>query len=201
MGVVELVALLVEQPEPVAADLVPADGEDRAVGDGEQRLAELAEDVVAVVVGDVRARRRRTCRCTTWGRRPGRRSAWPSASACTVSGPLLSVALVLRTVARRVAGARLVGGRRRRVGPGRRRRHRGRCGRRRLRGRLGVADLDLAVRGQPAVVGGQMDVELGDEAAVAERALGGAAIDSLRPDGQLAPVAERARGPTRRARR
>ena len=53
--VVELVALLVEEPEPVAADLVPADREDGAVGDGDERLAELAEDVVAVVVGDVGA--------------------------------------------------------------------------------------------------------------------------------------------------
>src|SRR5579862_8632789 len=56
MRVVELVALLVEDPEAVAADLVPADREDGSVGDREERLAELAEDVVAVVVGDVRAR-------------------------------------------------------------------------------------------------------------------------------------------------
>ena len=49
--VVEEVPLVVAQPEPVAADAVPADREDRAVGHREQRLAELAEDVVAVVVG------------------------------------------------------------------------------------------------------------------------------------------------------
>jgi hypothetical protein len=35
MGVVELVAGLVAQPEPVAADVVPADGENRSVGDRE----------------------------------------------------------------------------------------------------------------------------------------------------------------------
>ena len=64
--VVERVPLPVAQPEPVAADLVPADREDRPVGDGDERLAELAEDVVAVVVGDVgRGSRRRCCRTPT----------------------------------------------------------------------------------------------------------------------------------------
>ena len=53
--VVEGVALPVAQPEPVAADLVPAEREDRAVGERDDRLAELAEDVVAVVVADVAA--------------------------------------------------------------------------------------------------------------------------------------------------
>src|SRR5258707_734887 len=47
--VIELVALVVTQPEPPAADLVPADGEDRAVCDGEDRRAEGSEDVVAVI--------------------------------------------------------------------------------------------------------------------------------------------------------
>ena len=51
--VVELVAGLVDDPEPVAADLVEADGEDDAVGARDERLAECPEDVVAVVVGDV----------------------------------------------------------------------------------------------------------------------------------------------------
>src|SRR5205823_1908695 len=55
--VIELVPLLVEEPEPVAADLVPADREDGSVGHSEERLAELAEDVVTVVIADVRARR------------------------------------------------------------------------------------------------------------------------------------------------
>ena len=49
VGVVELVAGLVAEPEPVAADVVPPDGEDRPVGDGEQRCPELPEDVDAVV--------------------------------------------------------------------------------------------------------------------------------------------------------
>ena len=47
--VVELVAVPVAEPEPVAADVVPADREDRAVGDGEDRRAERREDVLAVV--------------------------------------------------------------------------------------------------------------------------------------------------------
>ena len=47
--VVELVAVVVAKPEAVAADVVPADREDRSVGDGEQRRAELAEDVLAVM--------------------------------------------------------------------------------------------------------------------------------------------------------
>ena len=55
--VVELVAGLVDDPEPVAADLVEADGEDDAVGAGDERLTERAEDVVAVVVRDVCALR------------------------------------------------------------------------------------------------------------------------------------------------
>ena len=55
--VVELVPRAVAEPEPPAADLVPADGEDGAVRDGEDRRAERREDVVAVVPGHVRARR------------------------------------------------------------------------------------------------------------------------------------------------
>ena len=59
MRVVELVALPVAQPEPPAADVVPADREDRPVRDGEDRRAERREDVVAVVpaAGDVAAGR------------------------------------------------------------------------------------------------------------------------------------------------
>src|SRR3954451_23726965 len=49
MGVVELVALVVAQPEAPAADLVPPDGEHRAVGDCEERRAEGSKDVVAVM--------------------------------------------------------------------------------------------------------------------------------------------------------
>jgi hypothetical protein len=47
--VVELVSLPVAQPEPVAAEVVPADREDRAVGDREERRAERGEDVLAVM--------------------------------------------------------------------------------------------------------------------------------------------------------
>src|SRR5512132_1787466 len=51
--VVELVPPAVAEPETPAADLVPADGEDGAVRDGENRSAERREDVVAVVPGHV----------------------------------------------------------------------------------------------------------------------------------------------------
>ena len=47
--VVELVPGSIAEPEPEAADVVPADREDRPVGDGQDRLAELPEDVLAVV--------------------------------------------------------------------------------------------------------------------------------------------------------
>src|SRR5829696_9979774 len=57
MGVVELVALAVAEPEPVAAEVVPADREDRAVGDSEQRRTEWGEDVLTVVPADTGARR------------------------------------------------------------------------------------------------------------------------------------------------
>ena len=56
MRVVELVALPVAQPEPVAAEVVPADGEDGAVGDRQQRRAERREDVLAVMPADAGAR-------------------------------------------------------------------------------------------------------------------------------------------------
>ena len=55
LRVVEEVALVVAQPETVAAGPVPADGEDRPPSHREQRLAERAEDVVAVVVVGFRA--------------------------------------------------------------------------------------------------------------------------------------------------
>ena len=50
MRVRELVPLAVAQPEPIACRVVPADREQRAVGDGDERLAELSEDVDAVLV-------------------------------------------------------------------------------------------------------------------------------------------------------
>ena len=55
--VVELVALTVAQPEPVASDVVPADREHRPVGAGEHGCAKGREDVVAVVpvAGDIAA--------------------------------------------------------------------------------------------------------------------------------------------------
>ena len=47
--VVEEIPLPVAHPEPVAADIVPPDGEDRPRRDGEDRRAQRREDVVAVV--------------------------------------------------------------------------------------------------------------------------------------------------------
>ena len=49
MRVVELVSLAVSQPEPITAAFLPADGEDRAVGNGEEWGAERSEDVLAVM--------------------------------------------------------------------------------------------------------------------------------------------------------
>ena len=49
MRVVELVPGAVAEPEAPAADVVPADREDRAVRDREERCAERREDVLAVV--------------------------------------------------------------------------------------------------------------------------------------------------------
>src|SRR5436190_19123331 len=49
MRVVELVPLAVAEPDAVAADVVPADREDGAVGAGKHRRAERGEDVVDVV--------------------------------------------------------------------------------------------------------------------------------------------------------
>ncbi len=94
---------------------------------------------------------------------------------------------------RRIACGRIFDGRRHRLGGlrGVGRRRRGRRRGRRLRRSLGVADLNLAGGRQAAVVGGQAHVELGDEAAVAARAGGRAAVGSLQADRQLAPVAER----------
>ena len=188
MRVVELVPLLVEDPEPVAADLVPAHGEDRSVGDGDERLPELAEDVVTVVIGHVRARgtvrvdvRRRTVDrehvvpCGQLRVQLERRRLHPGAS--------------LWTQPRRIAGARVVGRALDGLG-GRGRDGRGDGGRG-LDVGFGIADLDLAPCRQAAVVGGQSHVELGDEAAIAARAGRRGAIGSLGADRQLAPVAER----------
>ena len=49
MRVVELVAAVVAQPEPPAADVVPADGEERPVRDGEERRPQRRDEVLAVV--------------------------------------------------------------------------------------------------------------------------------------------------------
>ena len=57
MRVVELVSLAVSQPEPITAAFLPANGEDRAVGNGEERGAEWSEDVLTVVPADTGPRR------------------------------------------------------------------------------------------------------------------------------------------------
>jgi hypothetical protein len=187
--VVELVALAVEDPQPVAADLVPADREDGPVRAGDERLAELPEDVVAVVVGHVRARGP-----VAVDVRGGAVDGEHVAARRQLRMELERLrrrllAASVRAEVRCVADARLLHGRRSRVG---RRRRDGRRGRGRgLHGGLGVADLHLAAGDEPAVIGGQTDVELGDEAAVAVDACRGALVDALRPDRQLPPGAER----------
>ena len=57
---------------------------------------------------------------------------------------------------------------------------------------LGVADLDLAPGGQAAVIGGEPQVELGDDAFVALRPGRRGAVDGLAADDELPPVADRA---------
>ena len=52
----ELVPLRVAEPEPVPGRVVPADRVERAVGDGDERLAEPAEDVDAVLLAAARGR-------------------------------------------------------------------------------------------------------------------------------------------------
>ena len=49
MRVVEVVAGVVDEPEPPPADAVPADREDRSVGDRDDRRPERREQIVAVV--------------------------------------------------------------------------------------------------------------------------------------------------------
>ena len=87
--VVELVALRVAQPEPVAADVVPADREDRA----RRRTARIGAPSGAKMSSpwcQLPATSPRNgaeaCRRTTTGRRPGRRSRPPSAAAAGRSG-------------------------------------------------------------------------------------------------------------------
>src|SRR5579862_3780136 len=59
VGVVELVAGAIADPEPPAAELLPADTVQRPGGHGDDRRSERGEDVVAVVpaAGNVAARR------------------------------------------------------------------------------------------------------------------------------------------------
>ena len=189
MGVVELVSLLVEQPEAVAADLVPADREKRAVGTRHERLAELAEDVVAVVVRDVGAKRPE--RVDVRGGAVHREDvAARSQLRLHVQGLRLGLAGLLgRAVLRRVARARCLGDRRRGVRLARRRHLR--RWRRRLHGDVDDADLDLAAGRQAGVVRGQSDVELDDAAPVAARARRRAGVDRLPAHDQLTPVAKR----------
>ena len=56
MGVVVLVPLIVAQPEPLPAEIVPADEKQRSAGDGQDRRPEGREDVVPVMPDGVRAR-------------------------------------------------------------------------------------------------------------------------------------------------
>ncbi len=60
----------------------------------------------------------------------------------------------------------------------------------RLRIRLGVADLDLALRGQTAVIGGEEDVERGDDVVLTRRRLVEPLALLLERD-RVTPVGER----------
>ena len=184
--VVELVPLEVAEPEAVAADRVPADEEERPVGHGEDRRAERREDVVPVVPAGVGARGAEVVR--ERGRTVDREDV---AAGCQVRPDPGGRALHRRR-RRGDAGrgrhrlVRMVGRRRAR---GRARRRRG--GLRRGRGRLGIADEDLRPGGQTAVVGGQMDVEADDEAAMAAALRGVLVRDRLLEHDRVTPVAQR----------
>ena len=213
MRVVELVAGPIAEPEPEAADVVPADGEDRAVRDGEDRLAELAEDVLAVVPAGARAWRRRRCRRTRRCRRPGRRSGPESARRSrrpAARGRSAARALRRRRPPRSggplpVRAARMAAERARpRARPrppcaaaasppasrsgGRGRRRRARAQRRRPSGRVDEADEDLAAGRQAAVRRGQHDPQA-DDGRACRLIVGGArrALGASRKHGHACP--------------
>ena len=197
MGVVELVAAAVAQPEAPAADLVPADREDGAVRHGEQRGAERREQVLAVVPAAHhgrpwapegvaerdRARRpgTRTRRRTRAGERPPARRArgWPERRAPTCPAPsaIPPGGAGHRRRARAVAAAAAAGPR-----------VRARA-RRRLRHRVGRADHDLGSRRRARVC----DVHADRSPVTAACARRGAPVGLGRPaeDVEHAPVAER----------
>ncbi len=192
MGVVELVALPVPEPEPVAADLVPADREDGAVGDREQGLADLAEDVVAVMPAardvaaggaeGVRVRRGAVDREDIAAGRQSRvhRRRQPEAGRVPATRPrgfqgAVRLVVPARDEARRRAGGRL----------------RLRCRWRGLGGRFCIAELDLAPGRQAAVVGVQMHDQGDDRALVPLCSLGRGRVGRLHERQRIAPVRER----------
>ncbi len=118
--------------------------------------------------------------------------------------PVCRRLLVLRPLARQVTRRRDVDARGRhglaRLGSRgrcrRRRRRRGRagargCGRRCLHGHLGVADPNHRPGREPAVVGGEPEFDLGDDAVVAADAVPGRAVDRLGADRDDAPIGDR----------
>ena len=127
MRVVEEVARAVAQPEPPAADVVPADREQHAVRDGHDRRAARREDVDAVVPADVAARGSPTV---------AERGVREDGKHVRAAGERRRAVIGRRTAAR--AAVRVCGGRRRGrllVGLGARPRGlRRRCGRRGCRG-------------------------------------------------------------------
>ena len=198
VGVVELVPLPVAQPEPVAAAVVPADREDGAVGDREQRRSERREDVLAVVPADARARRservrerrrpvdredvaaRRERRRHVGGRRPEDRAGPAGLGLGRLRQRLRPASAARRRVVPASARAwpdvvrRAAAG-----GDGRRRR------------RLGMTDEDLRTRREPAVIGGEHDAQRGHR---------GAGVARVRPRRETRPPARASpRSPSRRA--
>jgi hypothetical protein len=160
VSVVVVVAVVVAKPEAVAADAVPADVEEGPVRNGQERSPDRRKDVVPVV--------------------PAGRGAARAEVVCERGRPVDREDETLRRDLGLDAGRRVLHDRRlrRRLGSrGRRgrlrsrRRHRirlRRLGLRRARGGLRITDEDLAPGRQPAVVGGQVNVQADDEAPLAE---------------------------------
>ena len=221
MRVVEVVARVIHEPEPPAADSVPADREDRAVGDRDDRSPERSEEIVAVVpvAGNIRplpavrvapvggAATGKTYAPSSGGvpsavRRSracaGRRSSASSSAGASGSrrrGFGVVVVGRRRGGACRRAGAVVVVRAVVVTGRGRGRRRR----RRRLRGgmvRGGVADQHERPRRQACVCAGQTELERGRP--VAERLQ--PRQHRPAPDGQRRPVGDRRQWRRRRRR-
>ncbi len=197
--VVEVVAAVVAQPQPVAADLDEAHGVDRPVRDREHRRSRWREDVLAVVPAprDVRPRGAEAVaerhvvaeyrEDVAAGREPRRDlgrgehgPSWDRRARVLRLGRLWQI---------RADGDRRSGRSRRRPGrPGSGAGLRDRDGR-------GAGNDDLASGGEASVVGEQPDTQAGDRR-LRSRRTRLRASDVLRQDRERAPVRERGSGST-----